>query len=169
MLWFIIGVIIVVCIIIHMIRDEIWTFGEICGFGFMWFLAIMICALLAMLFSSAIAEVDAAKTYSVTEDIEIYALQDDVGSEGEFFIGSGHISNELKYFYVEKTELGYTVRDIDADCTYIQYTTDRCHIEKQAYTFDNWFVRLIAIPMSERYVIYIPEGSIVNNYTVDLK
>jgi hypothetical protein len=65
-------------------------------------------------------------------------------------------------------DLGYTVKKVDADKCHIKYTDDRCHIEQLDYTFDNGFVRLIAFPTSSEYIIYIPEGSIVNNYQVDL-
>lgn len=171
MLWFIIGLIVTVAIIVYMFREEswCWSFWDIVGLGFLTLLLAMILALMITSISSSIAEVDADKTYHLSEDIEIYALQDNVTTDGSFFLGSGHIDDELKYFYVEKTDLGYTVKNVDADRAYIQYTSDRYHIEKYSYTFDNWFVRLIAIPVSERYVIYIPEGSIVNNYSVDLK
>lgn len=170
MLWFIIGILVTIGIVIYWIWDDcLWSVGECIAMGFLVLIAAVIGSILLMMFSSAAAETCADKTYHVVEDIDIYALQDNITTDGSFFLGSGHIDDELKYFYVEKTELGYTVKNIDADQAYIQYTTDRCHIEKQSYTFDNWFVRLIAEPITDRYIIYIPEGSIVNNYSVDLK
>lgn len=118
---------------------------------------------------SAIADSCADKTWSTVEDIDIYALQDNLTTEGSFFLGSGHIDDELKYFYVKETDVGYTVCNVDADDSYIRYTNDRCHIEKQTYEFTNKFVAAIAIPMSDRYIFHIPDGSILNNYAVDLK
>ena len=169
MLWFIIAAIVAVSVIIYWIRDDVFDAGELWGLGFMLFFAVIAIALIVALLSSAIAEECADKTYSVAEDIDIHALQDNITTEGSFFLGSGHINDELKYFYVAETDLGYTVKNVDADQSYIQYTDGRCHIEKQVYTFNNWFVRLIAIPITDRYIIYIPEGSIINNYSVDLK
>ena len=171
MLWFIIAIIVVVIFVAYMIIEERWclSWGEIFGFGFIAFIVAMLCAFLLTTLSGAIADECAAKTYSVAEDVDIYALQDNITNGGSFFLGSGHVDNELKYFYVTETELGYTINSIDADDVYIKYTTDRCHVEKHTYTFDNWFVRCIAIPMTERYVFYIPEGSVINNYAVDLK
>lgn len=171
MLWFIISLIVTIAIIVYMFREEswCWSFWEILGWGFLTLICATGIAVVVTIISSSIAEVDADKTYHLSEDIEIYALQDNITTDGSFFLGSGHIDDELKYFYVEKTDLGYTIKNVDADQAYIQYTSDRCHIEKQSYTFNNWFVRLIAIPLNDRYVIYIPEGSIVNNYSVDLK
>jgi hypothetical protein len=116
--------------------------------------------LIIMMPVSAIADCCADKTWHTVEDTDIYALQDNLTTEGSFFLGSGHIDDELKYFYVKET---------DADDSYIRYTTDRCHIERQNYTFNNDFVAAIAIPMSDRYIFHIPDGSILNNYAVDLK
>lgn len=169
MLWFILGITTVIIFIGYMILDGYYTVGEIFGLGFMSLLAAVLCALLLTATSVVIADSCADKTYSVVEDIDIYALQDNLTTEGRFFLGSGHVDGELKYFYVEESEFGYKVNSIDADKCYIKYTSDRCHLEKQTYTFDNSFVQFIAIPMSDRYVFYIPEGSIINNYSVDLK
>lgn len=119
---------------------------------------------------SATVDSCADKTWSTVEDSDIYALQDNLTTEGSFFLGSGHISDELRYFYVKETDFGYTVCNVDADNSYIRYTTDRCHIERQTCTFSNDFVAAIAFPMTNtRYVFHIPDGSILNNYAVDLK
>jgi hypothetical protein len=117
---------------------------------------------------------DLAAEYDVyideIEDTDIYALQDNITTEGSFFLGSGHIDDELKYFYVKETDIGYTVCNVDADQSYIRYTDDRCHIEKQTCAFTNEFVNWIAFPFNDtRYIFHIPDGSIMNNYVVDLK
>lgn len=169
MIWFIIPIVAVVLFVIYEIRDDLLGFGEIFGFGILIFFVSLLCSALLCLVSSGVAECEADKTYSITEDVDIYAMQDNLTTGGSFFLGSGHIDDELKYFYVEKTEFGYSVTNVDADNAYIQYSNDRCHLEKHTYTFNNWFVRLIAVPCSTRYVFYIPEGSIINNYSVDLK
>lgn len=169
MLWFIIPIIVVVLFVTHEIRDGLLDGWEIFWLSVLVFIGSILGATLLCAFSSEIAEECADKTYSIAEDVDIYAMQDNLATEGNFFLGSGHVDDELKYFYVVKGEFGYTVTNVNADNTYIQYTSERCHLEKHTYTFDNWFVRLIAIPCSEHYVFYIPEGSIINNYTVDLK
>lgn len=170
MLWFIIGIIITIAVVIYWIKEDIMFDGwEVIAWGFLVLIIAVFGSGLLTIISSEIAEATADKTYSVAEDVEIYALQDNMYTDGSFFLGSGHINDELKYFYVKQTEFGYAVSNVDADNTYIQYTTDRCHLERYTYTFDNWFVSLIAVPLTDRYVFYIPEGSIINNYSVDLK
>lgn len=166
---------IIVGAIIGLIVGIIYAFNNCYGFGESFVVAILIIILgatiggVCMTFSSAIADCCAEKNWYTVQDTDIYALQDNLTTEGSFFLGSGHINDELKYFYVKETDVGYTVCNVDADDSYIRYTTDRCHIEKQSYKFSNDFVAAIAIPMSERYIFHIPDGSILNNYAVDLK
>ena len=167
MLWIIIGIIATGIYIGYMIYDD-YSWGEVVGLGFLSLIGSIMLALLLSIISGCIADTCADKTYSVAEDIEIYALRDNVTTEGKFFLGSGNVDGELKYFYVVETEFGYTVNDIDADNVYIKYTTGKCHLEKHTYTFDNSFVRSIAMPIGKRYVFYIPEGSVINDYAIDL-
>ena len=169
MLWFIIPIIAVIGFVIHEYRDELLGPGEIFLFSSLIFIISIVGSVLLCVISSVIADDCADKTYSITEDIDIYAMQDNLATEGDFFLGSGHVDGELKYFYVVKDEFGYTVTNVNADDAYIQYSTERCHLEKHTYTFDNWFVRSIAVPCSDRYIFYVPEGSIINDYAVDLK
>lgn len=170
MLFIIVGAIIGLIIGIWISIDDYCDFGE--GF-FNAVIGILMGALLGLLltlFSSILADCCADKTWSTVEDTNIYALQDNLTTEGSFFLGSGHIDDELKYFYVKETDVGYTVCNVDADESFIRYTTDRCHIERQTCTFDNKFVAAIAFPFtSTRYIFHIPDGSILNNYAVDLK
>ena len=169
MLWIIIGAIAGLVIGIAISSNEYFTFGE----GFVTTLCTMVAGvltgLIVFLLSSCIADCCAEKTYYTVEDTDIYALQDNMTTEGRFFLGSGHIDNELKYFYVKQTDVGYTISNVDVDNAYIQYTSDRCYVEKQQGKFNNWFVRLIAEPMDVRYIFHIPEGSIINNYSIDLR
>lgn len=146
--------------------------GFLAGLGWTTVIGLVGCliGLVVLLISSAIADCSAEKTYYTVEDTEIYALQDNVGVEGSFYLGSGHIDDNLKYFYVKQTDLGYTVCDVNADDAYIQYTSDKCHLVRRSYKFNNRFVRLIAMPMeNDKYIFYIPDGSIINNYAIDLK
>lgn len=170
MLW------IILCSIIGLIIGIIWAINDALDFwegffdAFISLLLGVMIGLLCMLFSSIFAECGAEKTWSTVEDTNIYALQDNLTTEGSFFLGSGHIDDELKYFYVKETDIGYTVCNVDADDSYIRYTTDNCHVERQICTFTNDFVNLIAFQFDDtRYIFHIPDGSILNNYAVDLQ
>lgn len=165
MLWVIIWLLVVIGFTIYTIRDRWLDWGDV-TFAL---LAGFMIVVMVTLFSSAICDEVCDKTWYTSSDVEIYALQDNITTEGRFFLGTGQVDGNLKYFYVEDTEFGYTVRDVDADNTYIKNTDGKCHLETQSYEFDNWFVRLIAMPMRERRIFYIPEGSILQNYNIDLQ
>jgi hypothetical protein len=150
--------------------NECYDFLEGIGTTFLITILGALIGFLITIFSSILAECCSDKTWSTVEDNDIYALQDNLTTEGSFFLGSGHINDELKYFYVKETDVGYTVCNVDADKSYIRYTSDRCHIERQTCTFTNDFVAAIAFPFNDtRYIFHIPDGSILNNYAVDLK
>jgi uncharacterized membrane protein len=172
MLWVIIGILTVIVAIIYFAYE--WFTGYYDGGEFvvasliviMWAVALVI---LFVTISSAVCDATCDKTWYTYDDTKIYALQDDVLEQGRFFLGSGYIDSRLKYFYVEDTEIGYVIRNVNADNTYIQYTDGEYHMETQSYKFNHWLPKLIAIPFSARQIFYIPEGSIVQNYTIDLQ
>jgi hypothetical protein len=169
MLWVIIWLLVVIGFTVYTIRDRWSDWGDVAMAFFGSFMAGFAIVMMVTLFSSAICDEVCDKTWYTSSDVEIHALQDNITTEGRFFLGSGQVDGNLKYFYVEDTEFGYTVRDVDADNTYIKNTDGKCHLETQTYEFDNWFVRLIAAPMGERRIFYIPEGSILQNYNIDLQ
>ncbi len=169
MLIVICGMVIGVVVGIVMALTDWVDFWEGVGYAFLGLLMGTLLGLLVWLPVNAIVDCCAEKTYYTVEDTDIYALQDNFATEGSFFLGSGHIDDELKYFYVKQTDVGYTVCNVDADKSYIQYTSDRCHVVKQSYTFNSQAARLFAVPSGERYIFYIPEGSIVNTYSIDLR
>lgn len=171
MLWVLIWIIAVVGITVYTICDcDRWSdFSDVMLAFFSSAVLGFMILVLTILLSSGICHISCDKTWYTSSDVEIHALQDNITTEGSFFLGSGQVDGNLKYFYVEDTEFGYTIRDVDADNTYIKYTDGECHMETQSYEFDNWFVRLIAVPMTERRIFYIPEGSILQNYNIDLR
>lgn len=169
MIWIIAAIVLSIIIIIHNIRYYYDGIGDGIFMSGLIVIAMLVGSFLPIIASSAIAEVEADKTYYLVDDTDIYALQDNVGSSGTFFLGSGRIEDKAKYFYVVETDFGYAIRDVDVDGSYIKYTDDRCHIETYSYEFTNPVVKWFAIPMNNRYIFYIPEGSIINNYNMDLK
>lgn len=169
MLWIILGAVIGLVFGIKIAIDNYCDFWEGVGYAVMGIILGVAIGTMVMILSSIVTDCCAEKTYYTVQDTDIHALQDNLATEGNFFLGSGHVNEELKYFYVKETDAGYTICNIDADKAYIQYTSDRCHLVRQSYTYNNWFVSLIAIPFQDRYIFYIPEGSIVTNYSIDLK
>lgn len=129
-------------------------------------------AYIAILISSAvICNKGTNYIYEKTDTTEIVALSDSTGVNGRVgFLGSGYISEDLYYYYMKNTSKGYRTSKIRADATYVRYSEDP-HIETYSVTgFKNKLYYLIGVPFANHYYIaYIPEGSIMEIYNIDLK
>lgn len=111
-------------------------------------------------------------TYELTNREEIVALQDSTGGAVRHgFMGSAYINNSLYYYYMTDTEYGYKSGKIDAGNTYVRYCEDGKPIVEtySASGFTDKWHYLFAFPMDIYYIAYIPEGSIIENFQIDLK
>ena len=118
-------------------------------------------------------------TCSLTEDrvidkhiIYLENLSDNIGVSGEFFLGSGTINSEWQYTYYEKINNSYYLKHIPAKNVPIIYTTGEPRIEYYISNRTDTTINLFAINMNgttlpHGYKIYIPKGSIKNNFTLD--
>lgn len=113
--------------------------------------------------------ISAAVVQFVEEDVEtrrisLVSLGDSIGGEGSFFLGSGTIEQEARYFYYSGTsETGYKIYNISADEATIFYTDNDPRIEFER-TNDGWFT---AEERVSEYRVYVPEGSITQQYVLD--
>lgn len=101
------------------------------------------------------------------EDVEIYSLRTSNDLNGTFVLGTGNVSTKTKYYVVIKTNIGYQIKDIDASVAYILYTKDQPHLEIYSHkdykcSKAKWFT----IGATTYYKIYVPEGSIIENYEI---
>jgi len=101
------------------------------------------------------------------EDIEIYSLQTSNGLNGTFVLGTGNVSTKTKYYVVIKTNIGYQIKDIDASVAYILYTKDHPHLETYSHKdYKSSKARWFTTGATTYYKIYVPEGSIIENYEI---
>ena len=112
-----------------------------------------------------------SKTPLEYEAIEIYALADGNLTEGHgSFLGSGHINEELKYTFVKKDAFGYTIEQVDADTCYVKYTNDTPRAVPVEERYDGWVKFWTGESVAKTgYIFYLPEGSIIEQYNIDLK
>lgn len=105
------------------------------------------------------------------EAIEIYALADGNLTEGHgSFLGSGHIDEELKYTFVKKDAFGYTVKQVDADVCYVKYTNGTPKAVPIEERYGGWVKFWTGDNVAKTgYIFYLPEGSIIEQYNIDLK
>lgn len=111
-----------------------------------------------------------AQNFTEDKTISLVALQDNSTIYGSFFLGSGSINQEQKYFYMKKVGSGFKQDSISADDV-IVFEDDS---EPRLVTYESDFVNpwwfIIGLPsQSKDSEIHIPEGSILKDYKIDLQ
>jgi hypothetical protein len=133
-------------------------------------LGIMIALLLSLLVSLIVDDV-VDKQYLKEEEISIIALQDGSSTNGRFFLGSGSFDGTMKYVYMTSNSGEMKMSSINVDNVALIYSnttkieTYKSHYKSKAVKYwfgDNSWDRNI-------YKIYIPEGSVKQNFNVDLQ
>lgn len=174
MIWFILSTIvaIVLCVVICVQEGCPFDFSGWAAALVMFFAATALAGTLLCCASRIIAGCVAETEWTLSETREIAALNDTASVSGQFFLSSGQVEDEMKYYFVEKTEKGKVVNSIGAKKAYIiESNTETPRIEKwgKRWTSDVvfWFTAT-AGPGACEYKIYIPENSVTTNFNVDL-
>lgn len=113
----------------------------------------------------------------VTEQ-QIYALNDSTSTEGRKYLFSGYIDEDLVYRYVASNDKGKYIEEIkDDDDTYNpiyikegNYTPALKHF---SYKLEKDWHKLFAHAdfkntKDECYIFYVPEGTVTNEYNINL-
>lgn len=174
MIFVIIPLLIIIGIIIYDLKEWGCLDGETimkCMFGILLGLTI---ALFVWLCVSVI--IAPATSISSTETYEIVALTDNETlsgyAGGSIFIMQGYIDEKLQYRYLYEIEnKGLTFGSVDADKSFINYTSDTPRLVIQHYDYDNAFMRWLFLNCTEPdYIFYIPTNSqVINDYVIDLE
>ena len=99
----------------------------------------------------------------------IVSLEDNMSNGGMFFLGTGSTKDRIYYYYMTETEHGYKLQNVDASKAYIKYDTEPRIVIEDGCGFKHWYNNIWAFPAHTHYTIYVPEGTILNNYNIDLK
>lgn len=170
MIWLIIGVLVCVGVIVCICCDDWNGWVEKILLSVLTVIVSIAITLVVLLVSSCIASCCAEIEYNVVSDTKIIALKDNQDISGSFYIMGGYIDEDLYYYYATETEFGYKTEKIKADNVYIKYTDGETHIERYQGEFVNdgayfWG----ACTCNDRYIIYCPEGTVTNDFNVDLE
>lgn len=175
MIIWILPAIIVFVIIIVLAMD-----GDL-GFGLMIaplaYLGFVLIGLLSFgLIGNGIAELTNAEYEIVAISEEpLIAFQDDHQIKGKFFLGCGTVEETEYYYYISRKEdKGYQVQKESTSNCYLDFieedgkyqTPHRVVYEKQ---WTNPVVRFFVPIFTGWTTYYVPEGSIINDYNVDLQ
>ena len=168
MIWFILVVIFSIWFIKFLHDDDCSFVG-----GFFFWLSTTFLVFLfsvAMIgFCSSVAVIF-PQTCEKSSTEHIIALNDSTGVNGRAgFLGSGYVEDELYYYYMTDTKEGFQAKKIKAEDTYVRYSDEPIVETYTATNFKNKLLWLIALPIKSFHIVYIPEGSIIENYQIDLK
>lgn len=127
-------------------------------------LAMLVVLIVSLAFSNAEFE------YNKTDDIEIVALNDNLGNTGRFYLMGGYSDSDLYYYYATETVLGRKVDKVKAEDSYVNYTSDKSRIVTYTAVFTKKWMDWFAFPLvSDRYIIYCPEGTMTTEFNIDLE
>lgn len=170
MMWFIIGLIVSVIIIIYTAIVDCWDFFEGFWESILILLAMSIVSLMVWFGASFVISSCIEPNYNIAEDTKIVALKDNQNIHGNFYIMGGYVDEDLYYYYATETEFGYKTEKISSDNAYIKYTDGEPHIERYTAEFSKNSANMWGTPMYlDRYIIYCPEGTVTNEFQVDLE
>ena len=106
----------------------------------------------------------------------ITAMQDNLNTHGRFYMRSGYIETDLYYYYFYSTKNGLRSSYIPANKTYLNYTTDKPHIERYTRRWNKSWIKWFTCQDAQDYAVndvyykaYVPEGSVEQSFNVDLQ
>lgn len=142
--------------------------------GYFWWISIVasfLCAGLTLIITGLIGTAISSNEIIYKETVTpIVTLEDNITSRGgTFFLGTGANKSDIYYYYMIDTERGYVMENVKACEAYIKYDTNPRIVMESGRSFNHWYNYIWAFPMSTHYTIYVPEGTILNNYNIDLK
>nr|WP_156736357.1 hypothetical protein [Mycobacterium sp. E3298] len=128
-------------------------------------------ALLPMLVAAMLIHSFNDQEEYIKEEIPMVALKDNVGVSGRFFLGSGSVDDEMKYYYMVQSDKGMQIQSVSAEKSYLIETDKEQPVIKitdkrfKNKNLERWFPSW----ESGDTTIYVPKGSIDYNYKVDLQ
>ena len=168
MIWFILVVIFSIWFIKFLHDDDCSFVGGFFFWLFVTFLAFLLS--LAMIGLCSSVAVIFPQTCEKSSMEHIIALDDSTGVSGRAgFLGSGYVEDELYYYYMTDAKEGFQAKKIKAEDTYVRYSDEPIVETYTATNFKNKLLWLIALPIKSFYIVYIPEGSIIENHRIDLE
>ena len=97
---------------------------------------------------------------------DVCALQDNFGTS---YLGRCYYDNSLKYTFLYNDENGITAKTISSDGAYIHYSDEEPIVIAYDVYSSNSVLKTLFGSVDTQYDIYIPEGSIIEDYNIDLK
>ena len=180
MIWYVIGSVPLILFIIYIVR----VCKEETPLGAGWItLGIAILIILGIFIKYVGSFLTGGVLYHFKGNTEEYstswnitAMQDNLNTHGKFYFRRGYIETELYYYYVYSTKNGLKSGYIPANKTYLNYTTDKPHIERYTRRWNKSWIKWFTCVDAQEYAgndvyykAYVPEGSVEQNFNIDLQ
>ena len=126
--------------------------------------------LIGGIIGTAIAFALPAKTEIVKTTYNLEALQDNNSVKGSFFLGSGQIDGKMKYVFYYENDGYYKLEQADYEEVKVKYSDEKPKAERfNRKNVKDAFINNFAIDCNcyQEYIIYVPKGTIKQNYTLD--
>lgn len=99
---------------------------------------------------------------------DLVALQTSSTVEGRsYFLGSGYVDGKRVLNYITVDDGAYRVESSDAVNSWIYESDEDPIVRVEHYDFVNPWLAPFALGGADAYSFYIPEGSVLSDYTID--
>lgn len=130
----------------------------------------LIALLIGALIGVVVAIVLPAKTEIVKTTYNLETLQDNNSVKSSFFLGCGQIDGKMKYVFYYERDGFYKLEQVDYEEVKVKYSDEKPKVERfnRKYVKDA-FINNFAFDDNsyQEYIIYVPKGTIRQNYTLD--
>ena len=170
MIWFILGAIVCIAVIIYVFYEKFFLYEKIMVVIVAPIVSFIICCVVLLVVSLFASSSSNIEYNNMDSDMKIIALKDNHGISSRFYLTSAYVNEDLYYHYAVETEFGYNTMKAKASDSYIRYTDGDAHIETYKPKFTNSIFYWFAMPITgNRYIIYCPENTIVTEFNIDLE
>lgn len=116
-------------------------------------------------------EVSNSPESSVVEELyDIYSLRDESGTNGNFFMGTGTISNDVYYVVLVKDSIGYYQEVLEGRVYIIESDEETPRVVQVSYyRYNQSYSELFNFNKTQdsHYIVYVPVGTIIINYSIE--
>lgn len=167
----IIAIIVIIAIAIQIYIDEYnnWFVRTVVGLGVGFITAVVCFVILCAILLIVDGSIDRPVKYS--EKSSIVCLSDNLTTKGSFFLGCGQIDGKFKYAYYVKTDIGYKLKTCDASSATIVYSDKSPYVDRiyKCLSKDSFWYDYVCEKKLKQIIIYVPKGSILNDYQLDAR
>lgn len=107
---------------------------------------------------------------TVVQTKSLYALQDSNKISGRFYLMGGMIDEKPVIKYITDEELGKHIETQEVKNSYIKEGYSEPYLEIHERKFkEDWYWLFAFNIEADEYVFYVPSGSVINEYNIDLE